>query len=49
MIAIGSNIKKYRKKRKITQEQFAEVLGVSDQAVSRWEIRDYPKNDIETI
>ena len=48
MIAIGSNIKKYRKKRKITQEQFAEVLGVSDQAVSRWENgTSYP--DIELL
>ncbi|MCR5466385.1 MAG: helix-turn-helix domain-containing protein [Lachnospiraceae bacterium] len=48
MIAIGSNIKKYRKKRKITQEQFAEVLGVSDQAVSRWENgTTYP--DIELL
>lgn len=48
MIAIGSNIKKYRKKRKITQEQLAEVLGVSDQAVSRWENGStYP--DIELL
>ena len=48
MISIGSNIKKYRKQRKITQEQFAEVLGVSDQAVSRWENGStYP--DIELL
>ncbi len=48
MIAIGSNIKKYRKQRKITQEQLAEVLGVSDQAVSRWENGStYP--DIELL
>ena len=48
MIAIGSNIKKYRKKRKITQEQLAGVLGVSDQAVSRWENGStYP--DIELL
>ena len=48
MIAIGSNIKKYRKQRKITQEQLAEVLGVSDQAVSRWENgTTYP--DIELL
>ena len=48
MIAIGNNIKKYRKKRKITQEQLAEVLGVSDQAVSRWENgTTYP--DIELL
>ena len=48
MIAIGSNIKKYRKQRRITQEQLAEVLGVSDQAVSRWENgTTYP--DIELL
>ena len=48
MIAIGSNIKKYRKQRRITQEQLAEVLGVSDQAVSRWENGStYP--DIELL
>ncbi|MBO4324854.1 MAG: helix-turn-helix transcriptional regulator [Lachnospiraceae bacterium] len=48
MIAIGSNIKKYRKQRKITQEQLAKVLGVSDQAVSRWENGStYP--DIELL
>ena len=48
MIAIGSNIKIHRKQRKITQEQLAEVLGVSDQAVSRWENGStYP--DIELL
>ncbi len=48
MIALGNNIKKYRKDRKITQEQLAEVLGVSDQAVSRWENgATYP--DIELL
>ena len=48
MITLGSNIKKYRKDRKITQEQLAEVLGVSDQAVSRWEnCTTYP--DIELL
>ena len=48
MIAIGNNIKKYRKQRKITQEQLAGVLGVSDQAVSRWENgTTYP--DIELL
>ena len=48
MLALGNNIKKYRKDRKITQEQLAEVLGVSDQAVSRWENgTTYP--DIELL
>ena len=34
---IGENIRKYRRDMNITQEQFAEKIGVSFQAVSRWE------------
>ena len=34
---IGETIKRLRKEREITQEEFAEVLGVSCQSVSRWE------------
>lgn len=34
---IGEKIKCYRKKKKITQEQLAKYLGVSGQAVSKWE------------
>ena len=45
---IGEMIKKLRKEREITQEEFAEVLGVSCQSVSRWENNScYP--DIELI
>ena len=45
---IGETIKKMRKEREITQEEFAEVLGVSCQSVSRWENNScYP--DIELI
>ena len=45
---IGETIKKLRKEREITQEEFAEVLGVSYQSVSRWENNScYP--DIELI
>ncbi|MBQ3498979.1 MAG: helix-turn-helix transcriptional regulator [Clostridia bacterium] len=45
---IGETIKKLRKEREITQEEFAEVLGVSCQSVSRWETDScYP--DIELI
>ena len=34
---IGTNIKKLRKLRGITQEQLAESIGISFQAVSKWE------------
>lgn len=45
---IGETIKKLRKEREITQEEFAEMLGVSCQSVSRWENNScYP--DIELI
>lgn len=45
---IGATIKKYRRERDVTQERFAEYLGVSPQAVSRWETgAAYP--DITTI
>lgn len=36
-LPIGSTIKHLRKEREITQEEFAEILGVSCQSVSRWE------------
>lgn len=45
---IGENIRKLRKERDITQEEFSEMLGVSCQSVSRWENGTcYP--DIELI
>ena len=45
---IGETIKRLRKEREITQEEFAEILGVSCQSVSRWENNScYP--DIELI
>ena len=37
MLKLGENLKKYRTKHELTQEQLANVLGVSAQAVSRWE------------
>ena len=36
-IVLASNILKYRKKCGLTQEELAEKLGVSFQAVSKWE------------
>lgn len=37
-INIASNIRTYRKNKKMTQEQLAEVLGVTLGAVSKWEL-----------
>ncbi len=36
-MSIGTTIKKLRKKREITQEQLAQSLGISPNAVSQWE------------
>lgn len=47
-IKIGEKIKVLRKRADINQEQFAEYLGVTAQAVSRWEVEGcYP--DIELL
>lgn len=34
---LGNNICKFRREKELAQEQFAEYLGVSPKAVSRWE------------
>lgn len=34
---IGSFLKELRKEKNVTQEQLAEILGVSSRTVSRWE------------
>lgn len=45
---IGDKIRKYRRDTELTQDEFAEKLGVSEQAVSRWECGTaYP--DLEMI
>ena len=36
-MSIGTNIKSLREERKLTQEQVAESLGITFQAVSSWE------------
>ena len=45
---IGKNIKKFREQRNMTQEQLADVLHVTRQAVSNWE-RGKTQPDVETI
>ena len=47
-MSIGTNIKSLREERKLTQEQVAEVLNVSFQAVSSWE-RDVYKPDTDKV
>ena len=47
-LSLGENIRNYRRKQDLTQEEFAECLGVSYQSVSRWENgTTYP--DIELL
>lgn len=47
-LKIGENIKTFRIQRNITQEELATYLGVTPQAVSKWESQNgYP--DIELI
>ena len=45
---VGKNIKKLRKEKNITQDQLAEQLHVTRQAVSNWEIGK-TQPDIETL
>ena len=47
-ISIGENIRHYRIQKELTQEELADFLGVSFQAVSKWE-RALAYPDIETI
>lgn len=46
MLLIGAKIQEYRKKVGLSQEEFAEKIGVTRQAVSKWETdRAYPDLD----
>ncbi len=47
-MSMGTNIKTLREERKLTQEQVAESVGVSFQAVSSWE-RDEYKPDTDKL
>lgn len=45
-MAFSEQLKKIRKEKQITQEGLAELLGVSRQAVSKWENGDgYPETE----
>ena len=47
-MSLGTNIKYLREERKKTQEQLADALGVSFQAISSWE-RDEYKPDTDNL
>ena len=49
MSVIGENIKKYRIESGITQEQLGELIGVTTQAVSRWERGGTPDTEMLPI
>ena len=40
-MSFGENLKNVRKQRGVTQEELAEILGVSRQAISKWESGDW--------
>ena len=42
----GESLQALRKEAKVTQEQLATHLGVSAQAVSKWENGSYPDGDL---
>ena len=46
MLQIGARLLEYRKNAGLSQEEFAEKIGVSRQAVSKWELdKAYPDLD----
>lgn len=46
MSVIGKNIKKYRTAKGITQEELGQLVGVTTQAVSKWECGGTPDAEI---
>ena len=45
-MSFGENLRNVRKKKNITQEDLAEILGVSRQAISKWESDNgYPETE----
>ncbi len=47
-MSVGKSIRKFRKLNKLTQEELANKMGVSDKTISSWEI-DRTEPDIGTI
>ena len=46
IMSLGENLQMLRKKNQLSQEGLAEMLGVSRQAVSKWELGEgYPEVD----
>ena len=43
----AARLKRYRRERGLTQQALAEILGVSNSSVSRWESGSYP--DVPTL
>ena len=46
-LEFGERLKQYRKQKGLTQQELADLLGVSNKSVSRWESGSYP--DIATL
>ena len=46
-LEFGERLKHYRKQRGLTQQELADILGVSNKSVSRWESGSYP--DVATL